>query len=157
MQQLIELAEVLTRSQRKIATVESCTGGGVAQKITDQAGASAWFERGYVTYSNAAKIEAVGVPAALIDAHGAVSEPVAIAMAAGGLRVSGADFCVAITGVAGPQGGSDDKPVGTVCFAWSGGDETRVVTEHFVGDRRAIREQSVAYAIAGMLDFVRQK
>src|ERR1700760_2726382 len=102
-----------------LATAESCTGGMVAAAITDISGSSAWFERGFVTYSNHAKIEMIGVPAALIEQHGAVSEHVAKAMAEGALRNSRAQVSVAITGVAGPAGGSDAEPVGTVSFAWS--------------------------------------
>jgi len=108
------LAERLT-----LAAAESCTGGWVAQCVTAIAGSSDWFERGFVTYSNAAKQEMLGVPAATLAAHGAVSQPVAVAMAEGALRNSHADWALAITGVAGPSGGSAEKPVGTVCFAWA--------------------------------------
>jgi nicotinamide-nucleotide amidase len=135
-----------------LAAAESCTGGMVAAALTDIAGSSAWFERGFVTYSNEAKTELLGVPAGVIAAHGAVSEPVARAMAEGALRASRAQIAVSITGVAGPGGGSKDKPVGTVVFAWAAsGLETRCETRHFSGDRRSIRQQSTAHALSGVL------
>jgi nicotinamide-nucleotide amidase len=135
-----------------LAAAESCTGGWVSQCLTAIAGCSAWFERGFVTYSDAAKRESLGVPEGTLAAHGAVSQPVAVAMAEGALRHSRADCALAITGIAGPGGGSAEKPVGTVCFAWilrDGG--TAVETRHFAGDRRAIRAQAVAYALDGLL------
>ncbi|MDR2112284.1 MAG: nicotinamide-nucleotide amidase [Candidatus Accumulibacter sp.] len=142
------LAERLT-----LAAAESCTGGWVSQCLTAIAGSSAWFERGFVTYSNAAKQEALGVPEATLVAHGAVSQPVAVAMAEGALRHSRADWAVAITGIAGPDGGSAEKPVGTVCFAWAGrGAGTSAETRHFAGDRQAVRAQSVARALGGLLE-----
>jgi len=133
------------------ATAESCTGGGVAQAITAIAGSSEVFDRGFVTYSNEAKVEALSVARALIDAHGAVSEPVALAMARGALAASRAQVAVAITGIAGPGGGTAAKPVGTVCFGWAvrgGGDA--VETRHLAGDRAAVRSASVAIALAGL-------
>ena len=152
----VNLGELLIRMNRSVATVESCTGGGVARAITELAGSSQWFERGFVTYSNDAKVEMVGVECALIESHGAVSREVAAAMAEGGIRFSEADYCIAVTGVAGPQGGTADKPVGTVCFAWAGLDwETRCELTHFDGNRHDIREQSVAHALSGLLDFLR--
>jgi nicotinamide-nucleotide amidase len=142
------LAERLT-----LAAAESCTGGWVSQCLTAIAGSSAWFERGFVTYSNAAKQEMLSVPEATLAAHGAVSQPVAVAMAEGALRHSRADWAAAITGIAGPDGGSDEKPVGTVCFAWAGRDTgTTTETRHFFGDRQAVRAQSVAYVLAGLLE-----
>jgi len=133
------------------ATAESCTGGGVAQAITAIAGSSEVFERGFVTYSNEAKVEVLSVARALIDAHGAVSEPVALAMARGALAASRAKVAVAITGIAGPGGGTPAKPVGTVCFAWAvrGGTEA-AETRHLHGDRAAVRSASVAIALAGL-------
>ena len=155
-QHVVDLGEKLVRINRSVATVESCTGGGIACAITDLAGSSQWFERGFVTYHNDAKVEMVGVERALIESHGAVSVEVAAAMAEGGIRFSEADYCIAVTGVAGPQGGSADKPVGTVCFAWAGLDrETRVELLHFTGNRHAIREQSVVHALGGLLDLLR--
>ena len=140
------LADLLVKNNLLLATAESCTGGMIAAACTDLAGSSAWFERGFVTYSNAAKTESLGVNAALIAQHGAVSEPVARAMAAGALAHSRAQVAVAVTGVAGPGGGSADKPVGTVWFgfAWPGGVVSEVM--HFAGDRAAVRHATVQHA-----------
>lgn len=135
-----------------LAAAESCTGGWLAQSVTAIAGSSAWFDRGFVTYSNAAKMDMLGVPATTLERHGAVSEATARAMAQGALAHSRADWAVAITGIAGPSGGSPDKPVGTVCFAWAskeGGCEAQ--TGHFSGDRAAVRRQSVRHALLGLL------
>ena len=134
-----------------MATAESCTGGLIAGACTDLSGSSDWFERGFVTYSNAAKTELLGVPADIIAVHGAVSEPVARAMAAGALAHSKAQLAVAVTGVAGPTGGSVEKPVGTVWFGWA--TPQGVFTEHqrFPGDRAAVRQATVAHALAGLL------
>ncbi|MCS4511682.1 CinA family protein [Xylophilus ampelinus] len=138
-----------------LATAESCTGGLIAAACTDLAGSSAWFERGFVTYSNAAKTELLGVPADLIATHGAVSEPVARAMAAGALRHARAQVAVAVTGVAGPGGGSAEKPVGTVWFGFALPDGA-VHTEdrRFDGDRAAIRAATVAHAQARLLGWL---
>src|SRR3954469_11316719 len=134
------------------ATAESCTGGLVAGAITDIAGSSAWFERGFVTYSNDAKMELLGVLKATLDAHGAVSEPTAREMAEGALLHSRAQLAVAITGVAGPGGGTVDKPVGMVCFAWSGlGVPTVAVTKRFAGNRAGVRRAAVLAALEGLL------
>lgn len=147
-----EVGAVLCANGQMLAAAESCTGGWVAQCITAIAGSSAWFERGFVTYSNAAKQEMLGVEAATLAAHGAVSEATAAAMAAGALRHSHADWALAITGIAGPDGGTPDKPVGTVCFGWAGRDAgVDTTTCHFTGDREAIRRQSVAFALNGLL------
>jgi len=133
------------------ATAESCTGGLVAGAITEIAGSSAWFDRGFVTYSDAAKQAMLGVEAALLDAHGAVSEPVARAMARGALAHSGADVTVAITGIAGPGGGSIAKPVGLVCFAFATREGALEASSHrFDGDRAAVRDAAVAYALEGL-------
>jgi nicotinamide-nucleotide amidase len=139
-----------------LATAESCTGGGVAQAVTEVAGSSGWFERGFVTYSNAAKTELLGVATELIAAHGAVSGPVAEAMARGAISQSKAQVSLAITGVAGPAGGSEDKPVGTVWFAWGvrlADGELRVQTEkkHFPGDRAQVRRAAVLHSLNGVL------
>lgn len=134
------------------STAESCTGGLIAAAITAVAGSSAWFERGFVTYSNVAKEEMLGVPASLIAAHGAVSEATAAAMAAGALARSGAEVAVAVTGIAGPGGGTPDKPVGTVCFAWVRRGRVPVASTHrFAGDRAAVRAATVAVALDGLL------
>ena len=135
-----------------LTLAESCTGGGVASAVTAIAGSSAWFDRGFVTYSNAAKVEMLGVPETTLERHGAVSEATARAMAQGALRHSRADWAIAITGIAGPSGGTPEKPVGTVCFAWAqkeGGCEAQ--TAHFTGDRAAVRAQSVSHALRGIL------
>ncbi len=135
-----------------LATAESCTGGWVAQAITAISGSSAWFERGFVTYSNAAKEEMLGVAAATLQAHGAVSEETAREMAVGAIACSHAQVSVAITGVAGPTGGTTDKPVGMVCFAWAQKDSAPVAeTRHFEGDRESVRRQSVIHALQGVL------
>ena len=143
--------ELLNRGEW-LVTAESCTGGWVSQCLTAVAGSSVWFERGFVTYSNAAKIEMLGVSEDTLAAHGAVSQSVAVAMAEGALRHSRADWAIAITGVAGPSGGSASKPVGTVCFAWACRDgRTTTQSRHFEGDRTAVRARSVAYALSGLL------
>lgn len=144
-------AQLLANGQR-LATAESCTGGWVAQCLTAIAGSSAWFERGFVTYSNEAKQEMLDVRAETLSAHGAVSEATAVAMASGALHRSYADWALAITGVAGPSGGSPEKPLGMVCFAWAGPEErSETETCHFQGDREAVRWQSVKYALTGIL------
>ena len=130
----------------KVATAESCTGGLVAGALTDIAGSSDVFERGFVVYSNEAKTELLGVPAALIDRHGAVSDVVAAAMAEGALAHSHADLAVSVTGIAGPGGGSEQKPVGTVCIAVDDG-ESRVRTFRFPGGREMVKAMSANWAI----------
>jgi nicotinamide-nucleotide amidase len=136
-----------------LATAESCTGGWVAEAVTAIAGSSAWFERGFVTYSNDAKRECLGVRAETLDRHGAVSEPTAREMAGGALLHSRANIAVAITGIAGPGGGSDAKPVGTVCFAWAvPGGAVDAATHRFSGDREAVRRQAVIVALQGVLE-----
>lgn len=137
-----------------LATAESCTGGMVAAAITDISGSSGWFERGFVTYSNQAKTEMISVPAELIEKHGAVSEPVARAMAEGALRNSRAQVSLAITGVAGPGGGTPEKPVGMVSFGWSNRLHTSVETLVFKGDREQIRVQAAAHALRGLLTLI---
>ena len=146
-----QLAQALLQRGWSMVTAESCTGGLIAARCTDLSGSSQWFERGLVSYSNVAKQELLGVPMALIDAHGAVSEPVVRAMAAGALRHGHAQVSLAVTGVAGPTGGSRDKPVGTVWFGWS--VEGALSSEHqcFTGDRQAVREATVVHALQGLL------
>jgi nicotinamide-nucleotide amidase len=146
--------QLRTRGWR-VATAESCTGGLVAGAITAIAGSSEWFERGFVTYSNAAKAEMLGVPAELIDRHGAVSEPVAAAMVAGAVAHSAADCALAVTGVAGPGGGTAAKPVGMVCFGWiARGSDPRTATLYLPGDRAAVRDASVHAALSGLLELI---
>ena len=137
-----------------LVTAESCTGGWVAQAVTSVAGSSDWFERGYVTDSNAAKREALGVPKKTLLRHGAVSEQTARAMAQGALRKSRAHIALAITGIAGPGGGAPGKPVGTVCFAWAQGRRTRSETKRFRGGRSRVRRQSVIHALRGVLKWL---
>lgn len=151
----------LKNKGQTLVTAESCTGGWVAQALTSIAGSSDWFERGYVTYSNAAKRDALGVPQATLRRHGAVSEATARAMAAGALRQVRADqrrrrslLSLAITGVAGPGGGSPGKPVGTVCFAWARGRKMRSETKRFRGGRSRVRRQSVIHALRGVLKWL---
>lgn len=134
-----------------LVTAESCTGGWIAKVLTDLPGSSAWFERGFVTYSNAAKQELLGVAAPTLAEHGAVSEPVARAMAAGALAHSRAQVAVAVTGIAGPSGGSDHKPVGMVCFAWTWPGGAASTTQCFAGDREQVRQQAVAVALQRLL------
>lgn len=152
-----QLGAQLAAQRRVLAVAESCTGGGIGYAVTQVAGSSGWFDRGFITYSNEAKEQMLGVPAALIAQHGAVSEPVARAMALGALARSGAQLSVAVTGVAGPGGGTRAKPVGTVCFGWVLHDERHdapcvtTVTHRFHGDRAAVRTQSIVVALDGLL------
>jgi nicotinamide-nucleotide amidase len=143
----------LKKRKLKLATAESCTGGWIAQAATSIAGSSDWFDRGFVTYSNEAKRELLGVRASTLSRHGAVSEQTAGEMAAGALRRSRAQVAIAVTGVAGPTGGTKAKPAGTVCFAWS--RERRAMasdTQRFRGGRDSVRRQSVAFALKGLLE-----
>ena len=136
----------------RVSTAESCTGGLVAGAITDIAGSSGWFERGFVTYSNAAKTEMLGVRLETLAVRGAVSEETAREMAAGALAQSSADVAVAVTGIAGPSGGSPQKPVGLVCFAWEPRrGAARSLTRQFPGDRAAVREAAVVTALDGLI------
>jgi nicotinamide-nucleotide amidase len=144
------VADTLLRRQWMLATAESCTGGMVAAACTDLAGSSVWLERGFVTYSNAAKTQMLGVDAQLIATHGAVSEPVARAMAQGALHHSAAQVALAITGVAGPGGGSAAKPVGTVWFAFAGPWGVHSEVQHFGGDRAAVRQAAALHALLRM-------
>lgn len=151
-----ELASVLTPQGWKIALAESCTGGLVCATLTELAGSSDWFERGYITYSNQAKTDSLGVPSDLINSFGAVSEPVAKAMAEGALANAKVKAAIAITGIAGPTGGSAEKPIGTVCFGWSiqnasGVIDSTCVTKIFQGDRQAVRLQATSYALSELL------
>ena len=146
------LGERALARQVMLATAESCTGGLVAGAITDIAGSSGWFERGFVTYSNRAKIDELGVDPEIIERHGAVSGETAKAMAQGARAASGAEWVVAVTGVAGPAGGSPDKPVGTVWFAWAGPRGVEAQHRRLDGDRAAVRAASVAIALQGLVD-----
>ncbi|MGP9467818.1 CinA family protein [Halomonas sp. TP35] len=135
----------------EVTTAESCTGGGIASAITSSAGSSAYFTTGYVTYANAAKTRLIGVSDVTLHTHGAVSEAVVNAMVAGACRDSGAQLGVAVSGVAGPGGGSDEKPVGTVWLAWGDVNHQDAECFHFPGDRQAVREQAVREALAGLV------
>ncbi|MDR2875778.1 MAG: nicotinamide-nucleotide amidohydrolase family protein [Methylobacillus sp.] len=149
-----ELQAALIRRGWKLALAESCTGGMAAQTVTAIPGSSACFERGFVTYSNPSKIEMLGVQPQTLARHGAVSEETAKEMAQGALRHSPAHLAAAITGIAGPDGGSPEKPVGTVCFAWANANGyTRSATHCFAGDRDAVRRQSVETVLRGLLEF----
>ena len=147
------VGEQLKLAGEMLACAESCTGGLVSKVITDIPGSSEWYDRGFITYSNMAKQDMLGVPAETLAEHGAVSEQAARAMAAGALRHSQAAITLAITGIAGPGGGSLDKPVGTVWFAWARRDG-KVATDkqQFLGDRDAVRRQAAAHALQGVLN-----
>ena len=151
---MVHISATLLARGGMLATAESCTGGMIAAACTDLAGSSQWFERGFVTYSNAAKVQCLGVPAALIDQHGAVSEPVARAMAEGAVHHSAAQAAVAVTGIAGPTGGSADKPVGTVWFGWHIDGTTHSEVQRFGGDRAAVRAQTVAHALHRLREYL---
>lgn len=137
-----------------LSSAESCTGGLIAAACTDIAGSSAWFERGFVTYSNAAKTELLGVPADLIAAHGAVSEPVVRAMAQGAAQRAGVQVAVASTGIAGPGGGSSAKPVGTVWLGWSVAGVLASTCHHFAGERSHVRAQAVSQSLFHLLKLI---
>ena len=162
------LASALLQRGWLLTTAESCTGGMISAACTDVAGSSQWFERGFVSYSNEAKQDMLGVPAALLARHGAVSEAVAQAMVLGALNHSQAQVAVAVTGIAGPTGGSKTKPVGTVCFAWglptdggpTVGAETawvKLETCHFEGDRAAVRLATQQHALNQLLALLYQR
>ncbi|MDD1791836.1 nicotinamide-nucleotide amidase [Enterovibrio makurazakiensis] len=158
MEQLVNLAtkvgERLKENQQSVTTAESCTGGGIAYMLTEIAGSSAWFERAFVTYSNEAKHDLVGVSEATLTTHGAVSEEVVAEMAQGALNAARADFALAVSGIAGPTGGSDEKPVGMVCFGWA--TKKGVVTETclFDGSRYEIRRNTIAHSLCRLLSYL---
>lgn len=157
-QRLETIEELATRLQAAgwmVACAESCTGGGIAAALTDLAGSSAWFDRGFVTYSNAAKRDMLGVAVSIIESHGAVSRETVEAMAWGALVRSAAQLSVAVSGIAGPGGGTADKPVGTVHLAWATAQRTTTVHRLFAGDRARVRAATVDAAIAGLLDRLR--
>ncbi len=158
-----ELGAALRTRHLQLVTAESCTAGGVAYAVTMVPGSSAWFDRGFVTYSNDAKMQQLGVAPAYLRDFGAVSEPVARAMAQGALSHSAAQVAIAVTGVAGPDGGSPAKPVGTVCFAWAiqrGAQQpawVKTETQHFEGDRAAVRTQSIMVALQRLVAMLGQR
>ena len=146
-----QVGQALQQRQWMLCTAESCTGGWVAKTLTDVVGSSAWFERGFVTYTNLSKQEMLGVEATIIDHHGVVSELTVREMARGALQHSRADISLAITGIAGPGGGSESKPVGLVWFAWATQDgEIRCENHIFAGDRETVRRQAVVTALQGV-------
>lgn len=147
----VRLGKALTAIKAQVTTAESCTGGGIAEAITRIPGSSAWFEAGYVTYSNAQKTAQLGVPEALFSQVGAVSREVVLAMVEGAQARSGARFAVAVSGVAGPDGGSPEKPVGTVWIAWADGGARHSRRYQFVGDRQQVRRQTVETALHGVI------
>ncbi len=149
-----QLANLLIQKNWQMTTAESCTGGMIAAACTDLSGSSAWFERGFVTYSNASKMESLGVAASVLAEHGAVSEPVARAMAQGALAHSRAQVAVAVTGVAGPTGGSSAKPVGTVWFGFATPQGVVSETRRFDGDRAAVRQATVQHALQRLVELV---
>jgi nicotinamide-nucleotide amidase len=153
--QVLELGQRLRARGWRLASVESCTGGLIAAACTSVAGSSDWFERGYVTYSNQAKQESVGVPAATLAAHGAVSEAVAVAMAEGALRCAPVQLAVAVTGVAGPGGGTPDKPVGLVWLAWGTAGHVRAERLQLAGNRTSVRRQTVQAVLERLLEAAR--
>jgi len=149
------LAQILLSRNWTVSLAESCTGGLVCATLTELAGSSEWFERGYITYSNEAKTECLDVPVDLIESHGAVSEQVAKAMAEGARINSGSNVAISITGVAGPSGGSAEKPVGTVCFGWATENQTLTKTIRFEGDRKTIRQNASEFALAELVALLR--
>ena len=155
-----EVSKLLIARGWTLALAESCTGGLVCAALTDLPGSSDWFERGYITYSNQAKTECLGVPAETIESFGAVSEQVAKAMSEGAQKNAGVNVAVSITGIAGPAGGSIEKPVGTVCFGWTIQQENLVgiticKTMQFSGDRQAVREQARDYALSELIELLK--
>jgi nicotinamide-nucleotide amidase len=153
-----EVGSALKRRKVMLATAESCTGGWIAEAVTMVPGSSEWFERGFVTYTYISKREMLGVKEDTLSRHGAVAEEVVCEMVAGALTRSHAQVAVAVSGVAGPTGGTSAKPVGTVCFAWSMKDGApRSETKHFPGDREAVRRVSVEHALKGVLALLAEK
>ncbi|HET7831456.1 MAG TPA: nicotinamide-nucleotide amidase [Gallionella sp.] len=154
----VQAGKVLKAHGLVLATAESCTGGGVAQSVTDVAGSSAWFDRGFVTYSNQSKQQLLDVSPATLLQHGAVSEATVREMVAGALQHSDAQVAVAVSGIAGPDGGTPEKPVGTVWFAWGLKDGMTLAQRHQLkGDRAAVRAQSVRVALQGIIDLLEQR
>jgi nicotinamide-nucleotide amidase len=158
---MIELAEkvgTMLKSKKLILSVaESCTGGGICQALTEIAGSSEWFDCGFVPYSNSSKTEMLGISASLIAQHGAVSEEIAAAMAEGAIANSEAHISLSTTGIAGPGGAVQGKPVGTVCFGWRIGNTTHTERKVFTGDRHAVREQTVEHALNKLLKYIEAK
>lgn len=154
---ILEIAAILQEKNWQLVTAESCTGGLVSEYLTEISGSSKWFERGFITYSNLAKEELLAVPKKLLMEYGAVSEPVAAAMAVGALHHSAGQVAVSVTGVAGPDGGSSEKPVGTVCFGWvaQGMNSAKTVKKQFSGNRQEVRFAACQEALAGVLSLLK--
>jgi nicotinamide-nucleotide amidase len=151
----VEVGDKLRARNWMLATAESCTGGWVGQLLTSLPGSSHWYERGFITYANAAKVEMLGVPEQALASHGAVSEETAAAMAAGALKHSRAQASLAISGIAGPGGGTQQKPVGLVCYGWALADGTLMSsTCRLDGDREEIRSRAVAAALRGLIELL---
>jgi nicotinamide-nucleotide amidase len=146
-----QVGEALRRIDKKLTVAESCTGGGIAESITSVAGSSQWFEYGYITYSNKAKIKLLGVEQQTLDTCGAVSEEVVEQMAGGALKSSDADYAIAVSGIAGPDGGTAEKPVGTVWICWITPEITRVEKYQLQGDRQAVRDQVIKISLQELL------
>lgn len=152
-----KVGETLKKRGLMLAAAESCTGGGVAYALTSIAGSSEWFERGFVTYTNLAKQEMLAVNEEILQAHGAVSEQTVLAMAQGAIDHSAAKVALAISGIAGPGGATEQKPVGMVCFAWVyDGQHQHSEVQYFSGDRQAVREQAIEYALQGVLELLNE-
>lgn len=154
-----QLAQQLLKKQARVVTVESCTGGGIAEAMTQLAGSSDWFECGWVTYSNAAKQKCLQINPELILLHGVVSEVVVLAMAHNALVLADVQFSVAVSGVAGPSGGTEQKPVGTVWIGWAALSENKKVEAraqcfHFSGDRQSVREKTIQQALLGLINLI---
>jgi len=150
-----QLGAALEAKNLMLVTAESCTGGQVAEIITSVSGSASWFDRGFVTYSNIAKQEMLGVHAETIEKYGAVSVQTAKEMAEGAILHSHGEISLAVTGIAGPTGGSKQKPVGTICFAWAGKNiKTQASKQHFFGDRASIRSQAAQFALENLLNFL---
>ncbi len=150
-----ELGLALQQRRYTLALAESCTGGLIASAITEIAGSSAWFDRGFITYSNSAKEDLLDISTDLLNTYGAVSEETAVAMAVGTLAHSRADITASVTGIAGPSGGSSEKPVGTVCFAWTTENGySASCTEHFSGSRKEIRHQAAIRLMLGLMQIL---
>lgn len=152
-----QVGEALKAQGMMLVTAESCTGGGIAQAVTRVSGSSAWFDRGFVTYSDAAKEEMLGVSPETLEQHGAVSEQTVREMAQGALQYSSAQLAVSVSGIAGPTGGTPEKPVGMVWFAWASGDSVKTACHQLSGDRDAIRAKSVSIALQGVVNMLNSR
>ncbi len=151
-----QVGQLLLARQQTVTTAESCTGGGISFALTEVSGSSSWFERAFVTYSNEAKHQMVNVDWATLEKYGAVSEAVVLEMAKGALDVAKSDWAIAVSGIAGPSGGSEEKPVGTVCFAWATASQHWVETCVFDGNRHEIRQKTIEYALIKLTAYLQK-